>query len=50
WINRKIINHKRLCGGIRVLDQVPKSPSRKVLRRQLEELSKKQKTKRTAVR
>jgi acyl-CoA synthetase (AMP-forming)/AMP-acid ligase II len=38
WLNPKIANHKRLRGGIRVVDQIPKSPSGKILRRQLKEL------------
>ncbi|KAJ5690786.1 hypothetical protein N7462_005178 [Penicillium macrosclerotiorum] len=40
WLNTKIANHKRLRGGIRVVDQIPKSPSGKILRRQLKELLK----------
>ncbi|KAL4807018.1 hypothetical protein BDV18DRAFT_136682 [Aspergillus unguis] len=45
WINPKIANHKRLRGGIHVLDQIPKSPSGKILRRQLKELLKRRKLK-----
>ncbi|KAH8700728.1 hypothetical protein BGW36DRAFT_395761 [Talaromyces proteolyticus] len=40
WLNPKIANHKRLRGGIFVLQQIPKSPSGKILRRQLKELLK----------
>ncbi|KAJ5894815.1 hypothetical protein N7495_006506 [Penicillium taxi] len=35
WLNPKIAQHKRLRGGIHVVDQIPKSPSGKILRRQL---------------
>ncbi|KAI2731867.1 hypothetical protein CBS147332_1006 [Penicillium roqueforti] len=35
WLNERIANHKRLRGGIYVLSQIPKSPSGKILRRQL---------------
>jgi acyl-coenzyme A synthetase/AMP-(fatty) acid ligase len=45
WLNPKIANHKRLRGGIHVLDQIPKSPSGKILRRQLKELLKSRKPK-----
>ncbi|KAJ5924555.1 hypothetical protein N7466_008742 [Penicillium verhagenii] len=40
WLNPKIANHKRLRGGIFVVDQIPKSPSGKILRRQLKDLLK----------
>ncbi|KAF3385240.1 putative 4-coumarate--CoA ligase 2 [Penicillium rolfsii] len=40
WLNPKIANHKRLRGGIRVINQIPKSTSGKILRRQLKELLK----------
>ncbi|KAJ5638599.1 hypothetical protein N7528_000989 [Penicillium herquei] len=43
WLNPKIANHKRLRGGIFVLDQIPKSPSGKILRRQLKDLLKSKK-------
>ncbi|KAJ5159475.1 uncharacterized protein N7482_006479 [Penicillium canariense] len=45
WLNPKIANHKRLRGGIHVLDQIPKSPSGKILRRQLKDLLKSKKPK-----
>jgi acyl-CoA synthetase (AMP-forming)/AMP-acid ligase II len=45
WLNPKIANHKRLRGGILVIDQIPKSPSGKILRRQLKELLKSRKPK-----
>ena len=37
WLNPKIANHKRFRGGIYIVDQIPKSPSGKILRRQLKE-------------
>ncbi|KAJ6133837.1 hypothetical protein N7523_000159 [Penicillium sp. IBT 18751x] len=37
WLNPTIANHKRLRGGIHIVDQIPKSPSGKILRRQLKE-------------
>lgn len=37
WLNPKIANHKRFRGGIHVVNQIPKSPSGKILRRQLKE-------------
>ncbi|KAJ5097944.1 hypothetical protein N7532_004945 [Penicillium argentinense] len=40
WLNPKVANHKRLRGGIHVLNQIPKSPSGKILRRQLKDLLK----------
>lgn len=45
WLNAKVANHKRLRGGIHVLDQIPKSPSGKILRRQLKDLLKSKKQK-----
>ncbi|KAK5791772.1 hypothetical protein VI817_007081 [Penicillium citrinum] len=45
WLNPKIANHKRLRGGIHVIDQIPKSPSGKILRRQLKDLLKSKKPK-----
>lgn len=45
WLNLKIANHKRLRGGIHVVDQIPKSPSGKILRRQLKEMLKSKKPK-----
>jgi 4-coumarate--CoA ligase len=33
WFNGKVANHKRLRGGIRFTDQIPKSASGKILRR-----------------
>ncbi|KAL9595210.1 MAG: hypothetical protein Q9219_006576 [cf. Caloplaca sp. 3 TL-2023] len=35
WLAAKVANHKRLRGGIRFIDEIPKSPSGKILRRLL---------------
>ncbi|KIX99858.1 uncharacterized protein Z520_04494 [Fonsecaea multimorphosa CBS 102226] len=35
WLNARVANHKKLRGGIHVIDAVPKSPSGKILRREL---------------
>ncbi|OXV10990.1 hypothetical protein Egran_01251 [Elaphomyces granulatus] len=37
WLHQKITNHKRLRGGIRFVDEIPKSASGKILRRILKE-------------
>ncbi|KIW84184.1 hypothetical protein Z517_03433 [Fonsecaea pedrosoi CBS 271.37] len=43
WLNARIANHKKLRGGIRVVDAIPKSPSGKILRRELTQMLKKSK-------
>lgn len=35
WLAAKVANHKRLRGGVRFVDAIPKSPSGKILRRVL---------------
>ena len=35
WLAAKVANHKRLRGGVRFVDEIPKSPSGKILRRVL---------------
>ncbi|KAI1617129.1 hypothetical protein EDD37DRAFT_47879 [Exophiala viscosa] len=35
WLNGRVANHKKLRGGVYVVDAIPKSPSGKILRRQL---------------
>jgi len=35
WIQKKVANHKRLRGGVVLVDVVPKSPSGKILRKDL---------------
>lgn len=37
WLNERVANHKKLRGGIRVVDAIPKSPSGKILRRVLKD-------------
>ncbi|KAK3362223.1 hypothetical protein B0T25DRAFT_442971 [Lasiosphaeria hispida] len=41
WMATKVAPHKKLRGGIRFVDQVPKSPSGKILRRLVREQAKK---------
>ena len=40
WVAARVAPHKKLRGGIRFVDQVPKSPSGKVLRRVMRERAK----------
>ena len=40
WTAGKVANHKRLRGGIRFIDEVPKSASGKILRRLLKDKAK----------
>lgn len=35
WLQAKVANHKRLRGGVRFVDEIPKSPTGKILRRLL---------------
>jgi acyl-coenzyme A synthetase/AMP-(fatty) acid ligase len=35
WLAKRVANHKRLRGGVRFVDEVPKSASGKILRRVL---------------
>ena len=35
WLTAKVANHKRLRGGVRFVDEIPKSASGKILRRVL---------------
>ena len=42
WMNAKVANHKKLRGGIKFVDEVPKSASGKILRRVLKEDAKKE--------
>jgi 4-coumarate--CoA ligase len=37
WTAGKVANHKRLRGGVRFIDEVPKSASGKILRRLLKD-------------
>ena len=40
WLAGKVANHKRLRGGVRFVDEVPKSAAGKILRRVLKEKAK----------
>ena len=42
WMNSKVANHKKLRGGIKFVDAVPKSPSGKLLRRLLKDQARKE--------
>lgn len=42
FVDQNVINYKRLRGGIRIIEQVPKSASGKILRREVKEWIKKE--------
>ncbi|KAI9493745.1 4-coumarate-CoA ligase 2 [Zychaea mexicana] len=42
WVNERVANHKRLRGGVRVIDEIPKNPSGKILRREMKAIYNKQ--------
>ena len=42
WVASKVANHKKLRGGVVFIDAIPKSPSGKILRKDLRELAKRQ--------
>lgn len=42
WLNAKVANHKKLRGGVRFVEAIPKSVSGKILRRVLKEEAKKE--------
>lgn len=42
WLAAKVASHKRLRGGVRFVDEIPKSASGKILRRVLKEQAKKE--------
>lgn len=42
WLNARVAPYKRLRGGVRFIDAIPKSVSGKILRRELKELVKKE--------
>ena len=42
WIEGKVANHKRLRGGVVLIDAIPKSPSGKILRKDLRAMTKKE--------
>ena len=42
WLNAKVANHKKLRGGVRFVESVPKSVSGKILRRVLRDEARKE--------
>ena len=38
WLHERVAHHKRLRGGVRWIEEVPKSASGKILRRVLKDL------------
>jgi 4-coumarate--CoA ligase len=42
WVGGQVAGHKRLRGGVVFLEAIPKSPSGKILRKDLRELAKKE--------
>lgn len=42
WFSTRVANYKRLRGGIRVVDQIPKNASGKILRKELREMARKE--------
>jgi acyl-coenzyme A synthetase/AMP-(fatty) acid ligase len=42
WVDGQVANHKRLRGGVVFLDAVPRSPSGKILRKDLREILKRE--------
>lgn len=43
WLNQKVANHKKLRGGVKFVDEIPKSVSGKILRRVLKAMALKEK-------
>ena len=42
WVEGKVANHKRLRGGVVLIEAIPKSPSGKILRKDLRAMTKKE--------
>lgn len=42
WIASKVANHKKLRGGVVLIEAIPKSPSGKILRKDLRAMTKKE--------
>ena len=42
WVNQRVANHKRLRGGVRVIEKIPKSDAGKILRKNMKDIYKQQ--------
>lgn len=42
WVNERVANHKRLRGGVKATEAIPKSDAGKILRKKMVEMHKKQ--------
>lgn len=42
WLDSKVAEHKKLRGGVRFIDEIPKNASGKLLRRVLKDMAKKE--------
>ncbi|KAI9264248.1 hypothetical protein BDA99DRAFT_481480 [Phascolomyces articulosus] len=42
WVDERVANHKRLRGGVRIIDEIPKSAAGKILRRDMKAIYDKQ--------
>ena len=40
WLAKQVAPHKRLAGGVKIVDEIPKNPSGKILRKILREKAK----------
>lgn len=40
WLSTKVSRHKRLTGGVKAVEAIPKNPSGKILRKILREVAK----------
>lgn len=40
WLAKKVAPHKRLAGGVKFVDAIPKNPSGKILRKALRDVAK----------
>lgn len=49
WLSKKVASYKKLRGGVRFVDEIPKSPSGKILRRLLKQQAKEEEEKLRAI-